>query len=37
MTVAELRRRMSAEEWVSWNVYYARKAQNERMAQLLGG
>lgn len=29
MTVEEMRHRMSASEYVSWQIYYARKAQRE--------
>jgi hypothetical protein len=32
MTVAEMRERMSHEEWTRWGVYYARKAQREELA-----
>lgn len=31
MTVGELRERMSADEFMRWNVYYARKAQREEL------
>jgi hypothetical protein len=31
-TVDELRRRLSGEEWLGWQVYYARKAQREELA-----
>lgn len=31
-TVAELRAGMSAEEWMQWGVYYARKAQQQELA-----
>lgn len=31
MTVGELRRRMSAEEFMRWTVYYGRKAQRAEM------
>lgn len=34
MTVADMRRRMSAEEWMRWGVYYGRKAQRQEMEQL---
>lgn len=39
MTVAELRERMSAQEWVGWHVYFGRKAQREEleMAKAKGG
>ena len=32
MTVAELRHRMGAAEYVAWGIYYARKAQREELA-----
>lgn len=32
MTVAEMRRRLSAEEWMHWSVYYGRKAQQRELA-----
>lgn len=32
MTVARLHEEMSHEEFVRWNVYYARKAQLEELA-----
>lgn len=32
-SVAEMRRGMSAEEWVGWSVYYARKAQRKQLEQ----
>lgn len=31
MTVARLREELPSEEFVSWGVYYARKAQREEM------
>lgn len=31
MTVAELRERMTAQEYVEWSVYFGRKAQREQM------
>lgn len=34
MTVADLRARMSADEFVYWQVYYARKAQREELEML---
>lgn len=33
MTVAQMRRSMSAAEWHDWSVYYARKAQRRQLAQ----
>lgn len=33
MTVADLRSRMSNQEWVEWTVYYGRKAQRREMEQ----
>lgn len=33
-TVAEMRRRVSAEEWVAWSVYYGRRAQQRELAML---
>ncbi len=36
MTVGELQRRMSAEEWMRWSVYYGRKAQRIEMERLRG-
>jgi hypothetical protein len=32
MTVDRLRREMSADEFLRWNIYYARKAQREELA-----
>ncbi len=37
MTVADLRERMSAEEWMRWTVYYGRKAQRLEMERLRRG
>lgn len=34
MTVARLRREMSAEEFMRWGVYYGRKAQRREMEVL---
>lgn len=34
-TVAELREGMSNEEYVYWQVYYARKAQRQQLEQLM--
>lgn len=33
-TVGEMRRRVSAEEWRAWAVYYARRAQRRELAAL---
>lgn len=33
MTVGELRRRMGADEFLRWQVYYGRKAQKQQQAQ----
>jgi hypothetical protein len=32
MTVAELRERISNQEFVRWGVYYGRKAQQQQLA-----
>jgi hypothetical protein len=37
MTVAEMRRRVSAAEWRGWNVYFARKAQRREIAAAQAG
>lgn len=34
MLVADLRERMSAQEFLAWEIYYARKAQREEMEML---
>lgn len=34
MTVADLRERMSGDEFLRWQVYYARKAQREELEAL---
>lgn len=31
MTVADLRERMSSQEWLEWSVYYARIAQQREL------
>lgn len=31
-TVRELHKRLSAEEWMQWGVYYGRKAQARELA-----
>jgi hypothetical protein len=36
-TVTEMRRRVSAEEWLGWSVYYGRRAQQREMARLKAG
>lgn len=37
MTVAEMRRRMPAAEWLSWNVFYNRKAQRRELEMAKAG
>lgn len=37
MTVGELRERMSADEFLRWHIYYARKAQREELASKRAG
>lgn len=32
MTVARLHAEMSAEEWMRWHVYYARRAQEHEVS-----
>lgn len=32
MTVADMRERMSGEEYTGWGVYFGRKAQREQLA-----
>ncbi|MFI6763854.1 hypothetical protein ACIBF5_32500 [Micromonospora sp. NPDC050417] len=34
MTVARLRAEMSADEWLTWQMYYARKAQRAELESL---
>lgn len=34
MLVADLRERITVEEYVGWSVYYARKAQRQEMAAI---
>lgn len=34
MTVAQLRREMSAQEFMQWGIYYSRKAQKQELAML---
>jgi hypothetical protein len=37
MTVAELRERLSMQEYVYWGVYYSRKAQRQELERLRAG
>ena len=37
MTVAELRERLSNDEYMRWEVYYAREAQRIELARLSAG
>ena len=37
MTVAEMRQRMGNDEFVHWQVFYARKAQREELEMLKAG
>jgi hypothetical protein len=37
MTVGRLREDMSQAEFVTWGIYYGRKAQREELARLTGG
>jgi hypothetical protein len=37
MPVAEMRRRVSNAEWLSWNVFYNRKAQRRELENLKAG
>lgn len=37
MTVGAMREQMGNDEYVRWEVYYARIAQREELAQLKGG
>lgn len=32
MPVAEMRRRVSMQEWMEWNVYYGKQAQVRQLA-----
>lgn len=32
MTVADLRERMSADEWLNWSIYYQREAQRNQLS-----
>lgn len=34
MPVAEMRRRLSAEEYMAWGIYYGRRAQAQQMAAM---
>lgn len=36
MTVGRLRSEMSSEEFLTWNVYYARQSQQAELEQLKG-
>lgn len=36
MTVADLRERMSNQEWQYWSIYYARIAQREQLRAMKG-
>jgi hypothetical protein len=36
MTVARVRQEMSGEEFMSWAMYYSRKAQRQELANLRG-
>jgi hypothetical protein len=36
MTVAQLRRTMSAREFMQWGIYYGRKAQRQELAARKG-
>lgn len=36
MTVADLRLRMTGDEWIRWTIYYGRKAQRQELAALRG-
>jgi hypothetical protein len=37
MTVADMRQRMSGEEFTSWAMYYARLAQRSQLESMKGG
>lgn len=37
MTVAHLREQMTADEFMRWSVYYARKTQREELERLKAG
>lgn len=37
ITVAELRERMSADEYMHWAIFYARRAQRQQLEQLKRG
>jgi hypothetical protein len=37
MTVGRLRGEMSAQEFLEWHMYYARKAQREELERLKAG
>lgn len=36
-SVDEMRRGMSADEWLRWHVYYGRKAQRQELESLKAG
>lgn len=37
MPVAEMRHRLSAEEYMAWGIYYGRRAQAQELARLKAG
>lgn len=37
MTVAEMRERMSGDEFTRWSIFYARKTQREELERLKAG
>lgn len=37
MTVADMRDRVSGDEWMGWLVYHAKKAQTEQLERLRAG
>lgn len=37
MTVAEMRARMGSDEFVLWSRYFARKAQQEQLQNMMAG
>lgn len=37
MPVAELRHRLSAQEYMQWGVYYGRRAQQQELERLKAG
>jgi len=36
-TVGELQRRISADEWLAWSIYYGRRAQQRELARMRAG